>query len=494
MGTRDTEAGMEIFGNPISKATQEKALKQREKFKKKFKYNPDADYPLTAMPNKVLGPFLGVQNLEMRPDGGEIDKSKGVIIGTIRMGYGHYRIAMAAASAAHSMGLTPYWMDLMSYTETTGGRIISHLNKLYSLGSRLSQRFSLFNKLYWEPLTAEGFKKLDYNASDREMCTLMAKIFRHVPDTIPVVGAHGWPSLAALSAGMKYVVNMIPDNWPLGLHLAEGALHAIQSPSAYLGYRTLKNMGRDGAVMKPMPSRDIRFTGHYVDHELASNADKDSALRIDRMHKKKPRRILIPIGGAGAQGQIIATVVEALAPLVKEERVVLYINSCDHRGVYDMLNAVMEHAGLHVERYTEWSEVTGLARKALADRAHGVHHLCNPDLFASVYATNLLMRSADILVVKPGEFSFYPIPKLLLPRVGGHEAWGAIRSAELGDGTIECGTVQHVLQALDLLVTHDDLLSMYCEQIIKLKKAGMYDGAYNVIKMAMDYKKGKIRR
>ncbi len=399
-----------------------------------------------------------------------------------------------AAEAAHSMGLIPYWLDLMAYTETTGGRIISHLNRLYSLGSRLSQKFALFNRLYWEPLTAEGFKKLDYNASDREMCSLMAQIYRHIPDTVPVIGAHGWPSLAALSAGMKYVVNMIPDNWPLGLHLAEGAIHAVQSPSAYMGYRTLKNMGRKGAVMSPIPAKDIRFTGHYVDHELASNAEADSALRIDRIHKKKPRRILIPIGGAGAQGHIVATMIEALAPLVKEERVVLYVNSCDHRGVYDMLNAVMAQAGLQAECYTEWSEAAGFAKKALADRVKGVHHFYNPDIFASVYTTNLLMRASDILVAKPSEFSFYPIPKLLLPRVGGHEAWGAIRSAELGDGTIECETVQHALQALDLLVTHDDLVTMYCEQIIRMKKAGMYDGAYNVVKVAMDYRKGKIRR
>ncbi len=74
------------------------------------------------------------------------DTEKGIIVGNIRMGFGHYRISIAMASAAHALGYTPYWMDLNSYPTTTCTKVISAQNDLYSMGSRLSQKSRLFNK------------------------------------------------------------------------------------------------------------------------------------------------------------------------------------------------------------------------------------------------------------------------------------------------------------------------------------------------------------
>jgi len=197
-----------IFGNSISTSAYKKALKQKTKFEKKFNHDPDASYPLKAEKNQVIGPPLGVENIFISETGKNIKADNTVALGTIRMGFGHYRIAMAAASAAHSMGITPYWFDLLSF-DTTGKKIIQHLEKLYSLGSRLSQKFSLFNRLYWEPLTAEGFKKLDFNASDQKMTELMSDIYGDLPKDLPFVATHAWASQAAVHAGMKQVVNMI---------------------------------------------------------------------------------------------------------------------------------------------------------------------------------------------------------------------------------------------------------------------------------------------
>ena len=219
---------MKIFGNEISHSSVRKAKRNREKFIRKFGFDPEADYPLTAVKNDILGDQIGIKNLIIGSGGEPIKTAKSIVLGTIRMGYGHYRPAMAIASAARSMGITPYWLDLLAYEETTGAKIIHHLEKLYSLGSRLSQKSRLFNRLYWEPLTAEGFKKLDFNASDRLMCELMAPIFRDVPDSVPVIATHAWAALGALSAGKRRVVNMIPDNWPLGLHLTEGPCTAYR--------------------------------------------------------------------------------------------------------------------------------------------------------------------------------------------------------------------------------------------------------------------------
>ena len=94
------------------------------------------------------------------------------------------------------------------------------------------------------------------------------------------------------------------------------------------------------------------------------------------------------------------------------------------------------------------------------------------------------MRVSDVLITKPSELAFYPIPKIFNARVGAHEAWGAIRSAELGDGTIETRTIPRTLQAIDLIALEDDLLEMFCDCIVKNKHIGIYDGAYKCVALA----------
>ena len=69
-----------------------------------------------------------------------------------------------------------------------------------------------------------------------------------------------WPAQAAIHAGMKHVVNAIPDNWPMALHLSEGSIHTVQTHYAYQGYRILNGMqGAD--VLRPMPKEDLIYTG-----------------------------------------------------------------------------------------------------------------------------------------------------------------------------------------------------------------------------------------
>lgn len=90
----------------------------------------------------------------------------------------------------------------------------------------------------------------------------------------------------------------------------------------------------------------------------------------------------------------------------------------------------------------------------------------------------------DVLVTKPSELSFYPIPKLFIHRVGGHEAYGALRSSEMGDGTYECETPRETADMIHLMQQDSEVLTMMNEKILKNKLAGLYDGAYNVIKLA----------
>ena len=188
---------MKIFNNEINNKDYKKAVKGQKKFIKKFGDDRNAEYHLGLTDNSVITGPLGVKNIVITDDKNLQLPEKPIIIGNIRMGFGHYRISMAMASAAHSMGYTPLWLDLNSFPQTTCTKIISYQNDLYSMGSRLSQKFSLFNKLFWEPMNYEGFKKLSYNVGDQKNAELMTPIFREIPKDIPLIATHVWPARAA---------------------------------------------------------------------------------------------------------------------------------------------------------------------------------------------------------------------------------------------------------------------------------------------------------
>ena len=54
---------------------------------------------------------------------------------------------------------------------------------------------------------------------------------------------------------------------------------------------------------------------------------------------------------------------------------------------------------------------------------------------------------------KPGELAFIPAPKLLIRRVGAHEAASAVRAAELGDATAELRTKEDFEKTIHLVET-----------------------------------------
>jgi len=417
---------------------------------------------------------------------------KPIIIGNIRMGFGHYRISMAMASAAKALGYTPLWLDLNSFPETTCTKIISYQNDLYSMGSRLSQKFSLFNKLVWEPVNYEGFKKLSYNVGDQKNAELMTSVFSEIPKDIPLIGTHVWPAQAAIHSGMTKVVNAIPDNWPMALHLSEGSLHTVQTYNALYGYETLHGFV-DGKVLSPIPQDQIMYTGHYIDHELVSNIEADCAKRIERCKTGKPIRILLTIGGAGAQGEFFAKIIKTLLPYVQNKKACIYVNCGDYANVWELLKKSipeLNNDDLCKTHFNDWKAETEFTDKAIAgndeESGSGIHVFCNKDIFGAVYITNLLMRATDILITKPSELSFYPVPKLFIRRVGGHEMWGAIHSAEIGDGTQECETPEYACSVLELMLTHTNMIEDMCNNIIRNKNDGIYDGAYKVVKAAVE--------
>ena len=499
-----------IFGNQMSTKVIRSAEKKQKKFIRKFGDDRDTHYELEIQENSCIGPILGVKNLtvgaiartEVTEQVNQKEKEdvkqckldeKSLIVGNIRMGFGHYRISMAIASAAHAMGYTPYWMDLNSYQETTGGKVINDQNALYSLGSRLSGRSRLFNRFVWEPVNYEGFRKLSYNAADQKNAELMTPVFHDLPKDVPYVATHVWPAQAAVHAGMTHVVNAIPDNWPMALHLAEGSIHTIQTHASYMGYRILNGMEKNH-VLKPMGQQELQYTGHYIDHKLVVNIEKDCNARIERAKSDAPMRFLLTIGGAGAQKEIFAAIIKYLLPYIREKRAVLFVNVGDYRTVWKELTEEIPSLQDAEKYFDEWGKTCEFVKHAMGEAydlpdtkedIEGIYAFGHQNIYEAVYTTNLLMRASDVLVTKPSELSFYPIPKLFIKRVGGHEQWGAVHSAEIGDGTLECRDIPHTLQMVKLFLTQPELLIGMCENIKRNHTIGIYSGAYRVVELAV---------
>ena len=377
-------------------------------------------------------------------------------------------------------------MDLASF-DATGSKMIRKQNDMYSLASCISQKSKLFNALVWEPLNSEGFRKITYNSTDQKNSELLAPLYHDLPKDVPYVATHVWPSQGAVHAGLTHVVNAIPDNWPMGLHLSEGAIHAVQTPFAYLGYKMLNGMAK-----KPLlgiPNDQLYEVGHYVDHELVHNIEKDVKRRVARIKNGEPIRILTSVGGAGAGSKSFLEIVNHLLPYVKEKKVALFINLGDHADVYDFLKEkIPGFENECVTYFDKYSEVKSLAERMEKEVISGIHVFCHKDIFEAVYSTNILMRHVEVLITKPSELAFYPVVKLMMKHIGGHEVYGAVHAQEIGDSTFECPDKKSMNEMLDRLISDKDLLIHLNEQITKLKEQGIYDGGYKVVKLATEGK------
>jgi hypothetical protein len=491
----------QLYGNPIKKSHSKKIIKRQNWFKKKFNYDPDETYDLSLEDNEYLGPIFGLKNIVRDGGGQPVNPEKAVIVSTVRMGFGHYRIAMAGVSAARAMGFTPYWLDLLAIPGITTD-IIGYCNNNYSWFSRLSQRSELFNKYIWESVTtgeptlpglsqilnafivAWPWRFAKTNVKDYMMSELFANLHKALPSDMPVLTAHMWNAMGAVAGGMTNVVDMMFDNWPMAFQLTEGAKHGVQSPSGYFGFRAMRGFDEAGKVMKPLPPDAIYYTGHHVDHELVENVEVDCAARLQRMNNNEPRRFLLTMGGAGAQRELFKAIVEHAIPLIKQDKVALFVNLGDHKDNWDWLRGELtQHQDL-IQTHFTWDDTQNFADTIRGGEAKGLHVFLHDNIFHAVYSTNYLMRVVDVLITKPSELAFYPIPKIFNERVGGHEMWGAIRGAELGDGTVEVRTIPQTLQAIDLLTNEKDLMELFCDSIVKNKSIGIYDGAYKCVELA----------
>ena len=181
---------------------------------------------------------------------------------------------------------------------------------------------------------------------------------------------------------------------------------------------------------------------------------------------------------------VFKAIVEYCLPLFKKDELTLMINLGDHKDNWLWLQEELKDYLDFIQPHFTWEDTKKFADSIRDGAASGLHVFLHDNTFHAVYSTNYLMRVVDVLITKPSELAFYPVPKIFNERVGGHEMWGAIRGAEIGDGTVEVRTIPQTLQAIDLLTHENDLLELFCDCIIKNKQIGIYDGAYQCVSIA----------
>ena len=85
-----------------------------------------------------------------------------------------------------------------------------------------------------------------------------------------------------------------------------GAINLVQGPT---NYHRLLRMG--------VPPEQLRLAGAWIPKDLVDNLEADCNARIARAAARKPVRLLIPVGGAGAQRTFVSNFVTATGPLLK---------------------------------------------------------------------------------------------------------------------------------------------------------------------------------
>ena len=425
---------------------------------------------------------------------------KPLVIGTIRMGFGHHRIAYAACSwATHvdedaakpyedtgKLGdRTTYFHDLLNI-DSPEADLIKSTDAVYSKMSRITSNLGGFIEALWGKAMLSGDS--DALRISGLTATHLRPLFKDLPLDTPIIATHCYVALAAVSAGFTNVINLVIDNHAQWFVVVPGCLNLVQGP---VNYQNFLKMGVD--------PKNIQLAGHWIPRDLVMNIPHDCQTRIQRAYAGfgkdssssfKPRRILIPVGGAGAQRKFIVQFVRALKPFIDAGKVQLFLNAGDHVHMKAAFQSVLAEIGLD-GKYDNVNSTAGVHefRDNLLkgnEPNSQVTLFSFDDYFPAVATTDILSRVADILACKPSELAFYPIPKLMIRRVGDHEQYSALRAAELGDGTLEAREIEDCVTYMNLFLDGPELLESMNTCIIQNNNEGVYDGCKNAVRIALE--------
>jgi hypothetical protein len=126
-------------------------------------------------------------------------------------------------------------------------------------------------------------------------------------------------------------------------------------------------------------------------------------------------RILIPVGGAGAQKSFVTKFLESLGSQIRNKEVQIILNAGDHKHMKESFLASIKKMGFKKNEFEIISSMEGV--NAFADRLRSgsepgkaITLFAFDDYFPAVAATDVLCRVTDVLACKPSELAFYPVP------------------------------------------------------------------------------------
>lgn len=412
--------------------------------------------------------------LELISDKGQSSLKKGLVVGSIRMGYGHHRMALSVYSHSLQKKIPTYLHDLLAI-ESNESKAIADIDQGYSYFSRLSAEIGGPIEWIWGQLMSQG------NLTSLELSCQLADLYKGLMHGIsldsPIITTYPLNGQIAVASGFKKVIHLICDNFPQYYLLVPGALNLVQSPSSYTKF-----------IEMGVPKENLSVAGHWVSEDILKNAVSDSEDRVRRIDSKKNRRFLIPIGGAGAQKGYILDLIRITKERLLDKKLSYWINTGDHSKVLSAIEEYLIFQKIPYLTVRSWEDLALFIKKhpLRSDDSETsppvvlFHFNTHTEAFS---ATDRLMRVADVLVTKPSELAFFPIPKLFIRRVGDHEAASVLRSLELGEGTVECREPVHAKELIQIFCDSDDLLLRMNESVIKNTLEGIYSGSKNAVEM-----------
>ena len=215
-----------------------------------------------------------------------------IVVATIRMGFGHHRLAYSAASWAMQTGRTAIFHDLLSI-HSPEADLLKSTDDLYSRGSRWASEVGGLVEKIWGSVMLSG------DADALRIAALTAAhlqpLLTSLPKDIPMITTHQLVALTASAAGFTNVHNLVVDNHPQWFLTVPNTMNLVLGP---VNYESFLRMG--------VKADELRWVGHWCPTDLVQNIPADCQRRLARAQARardvtrKPLRILIPVGSGGA--------------------------------------------------------------------------------------------------------------------------------------------------------------------------------------------------
>ena len=146
---------------------------------------PPEALPLAEEPSPHVRGLVTTWRDGKNPTAESLNPAGAIVVGTIRMGYGHHRIAYATTSWALGLGKKTYFHDLLNL-DSEEASLIKTIDKFYSQISRIQAEFRAV-ELVWGYLMA--------NAGNADLARQFAVVSAHFQVMLACVGP-GWDQMS----------------------------------------------------------------------------------------------------------------------------------------------------------------------------------------------------------------------------------------------------------------------------------------------------------